>query len=148
MEARRDSFEHVRRKLGNLDNVSIHHKAVCYPAPSDGKIKLYLSANAGKGDSIHRCGPEYEVAPAVRLTDFPADNHVALGDRITLLRMNIEGAEHEVIKDLVDSGNVSNVDGYYGTWETWSTSTGSVPKSCRLWSNSTGYPECCSVSRI
>jgi hypothetical protein len=117
LEARRDSFLQVHRKLGGLDNVRIVHTAVCYPAPSDGKIKLYIATNDGMGDSIHRPGTSYEVVPGTRLTDFLEDNNIALGERVTLLRMNIEGAEYDVINDLIDSGNVSNIDGYSGTWD-------------------------------
>src|SRR5438034_4671037 len=44
------------------------------------------------------------------------EKDISLEDRICLLRMNIEGAEFDVLQDLVESGLATNVDGYYGMW--------------------------------
>ncbi len=53
----------------------------------------------------------------MRLSDWLREKNISLEDRICLLRMNIEGAEFDVLQDLVESGLATNVDGYYGMWD-------------------------------
>ena len=54
---------------------------------------------------------------ADRLSDWLRERNIALEDRICLLRMNIEGAEYDVLQDLVASGLAPHIDGYYGLWD-------------------------------
>jgi len=53
----------------------------------------------------------------MRFSDWLRDNRLTLRASICLLRMNIEGAEFDVIQDLVDHGLAGFIDGYYGMWD-------------------------------
>ena len=53
----------------------------------------------------------------MRLSDWLRERNIVLGDRICLLRMNIEGAEYDVLQDLVENGLAAHIDGYYGMWD-------------------------------
>jgi FkbM family methyltransferase len=115
-EANRGAYEQVKNKFTKQEHVSLFHKALCYTLPTDGKIKLYHSAD-GVGDSLYRHGASYEEVETIRFSDWLHKNHIILKDKICLLRMNIEGAEYDVIQDLVASGFDKYIDGYYGMWD-------------------------------
>ena len=116
-EAGRASFEHVSEKLSGRNDVRIVHRALCHELPPDGKIKLYKDTEGGIGDSLYRETEVFETVDAGRLSDFLSENGIALDDRIFLLRMNIEGAEYDVIKDLVEHDLSQHIDGYFGMWD-------------------------------
>ena len=116
-EASKESFEHVSKKLAHLKNVRLLHKALCYLIPAEGRIKLYKDMRRGLGDSLYRRSDSYEEVEAVRFSDWLRENHIGLENNICLLRMNIEGAEYDVIKDLVASNLARHIDGYYGMWD-------------------------------
>jgi FkbM family methyltransferase len=111
-EAIRDFYEEARQRFADRPDVRLVHAAVCYQA---GTITLYRGQDDGLGASIYREGVgAVEEAPAVRLSDWLRDQGIDLQRTICLLRMNIEGAEYDVIRDLVDSGLVGSIDGYFG----------------------------------
>ena len=114
-EASQESFEQADEKFSGRENVRIIHKAVCHVLPSDGKIRLYHDLKSGLGDSLHRQTASYEEVEALRLSDFLCN--VVMDNRIILLRMNVEGAEYDVIKDLVESGAAKYINGYFGMWD-------------------------------
>jgi len=60
---------------------------------------------------------EYEEVEAMRFSDWLRENDLDMDKRVCLLRMNIEGAEFDVISDLVDSGLAKHIDGYFGMWD-------------------------------
>lgn len=115
-EASQESFEQVKEKFAQIKNVSIFHIALCYVLPSNGKIKLYKDMKSGVADSIYRQSASYEEVKAMRLSDWLCENNIVLENKIIFLRMNIEGAEYDVIKDLVDRKLTGYIDGYYGLW--------------------------------
>jgi FkbM family methyltransferase len=116
-EASRESFQSVSAKFAHESHVSIHHKALCHAVPHTGTIRLYKDAKRGYGDSLYRQGDSYEDVEATRLSHWLHDNNITLESTICLLRMNIEGAEFDIIKDLVESGLAGMIDGYYGMWD-------------------------------
>jgi hypothetical protein len=71
----------------------------------------------GISSSLYRPGPAQRRVPALRLSDWLRHESLADGGRVLLLRMNIEGAEPEVIADLIDAGLHGYVDGWYGLWD-------------------------------
>jgi FkbM family methyltransferase len=116
-EANGESFRHVAEKFAGKSHVSVFHKALCKAAPPQGKIRLYHDGRGGTGDSLYRRSDSFEDVEAVRLSDWLREEHIALEDQICLLRMNIEGAEYDVLQDLVENGLAAHVDGYYGMWD-------------------------------
>jgi len=116
-EASQESFRLVHEKFIGKRHVSIFHKAVCNAAPPQGKIRLYHDGRGGIGNSLYRPSDSFEDVEAVRLSDWLCERNLVLEDRICLLRMNIEGAEYDVLQDLVESGLAAHIDGYYGLWD-------------------------------
>ena len=116
-EASEASFRQVTNKFLAKQGVSVFHKALCNATPPQGKIRLYHDARGGLGDSLYRPSDSYEEVEAVRLSDWLRERSIALEDRICLLRMNIEGAEYDVLQDLVENGLAPHIDGYYGLWD-------------------------------
>lgn len=81
-------------------------------------INLYLDGREGLGDSILRKGSEHFITvPAIRLSEFLKKNGINPIKDVIILRMNIEGAEVLVLKDLQDSGMLRFVDGFFGSWD-------------------------------
>ena len=113
-EANQESFRQARVRFSKKRHVILLHKALCN---AQGKIRLYHNAGSGLADSLYRQADSFEDVEAVRLSDWLREKNISLEDRICLLRMNIEGAEFDVLQDLVESGLATNVDGYYGMWD-------------------------------
>ncbi|HEY4427150.1 MAG TPA: hypothetical protein VGN08_03000 [Solirubrobacteraceae bacterium] len=116
------SAVHVRdatAALADLDGVRLLHLALVGPHHAGDEVRLYKSPHGeGEGDSLFvNERDEYEVVPARRLSDAIADEGYSLAQMPVILRMNIEGAEHFVIEDLLDAGLHTSVDGYYGMWD-------------------------------
>jgi FkbM family methyltransferase len=116
------SAEHVRDAtvaLADLDGVRLFHLALVGPEETAGEVRLYKSpVGQGKGDSLFaNSRGDYDVVPARRLSDVLAEEGCSLSELPVVLRMNIEGAEQFVIRDLIDAGLHTCVDGYYGMWD-------------------------------
>jgi FkbM family methyltransferase len=117
-EACRNFYIAAKAKLANAERVSLVHAAVCQKVPESGKIKLYRDRADGLGNSVYRDHlSDYEEVPALRLSDWLRSHHIDLMRNICLIRMNIEGAEVDVISDLVESGLAKYIDGYFGMWD-------------------------------
>ena len=116
-EASKESFEQARKKLAHLKTVNLFHKALCNLDAPDSRIKLYKDMRRGLGDSLYRRSDSYEEVEAVRFSDWLREHNIALENIICLLRMNIEGAEYDVLKDLVARDLASRIDGFYGMWD-------------------------------
>ncbi len=133
-EANQESFEQVKKKFIGEKHVSLFHVALCHTLPTNGKIKLYhidltnhLSCSGkpqstwesfrGGADSLYRQSDSYEEVEAIRFSDWLRKKNIFMEDKICLLRMNIEGAEYDVIQDLVESEFAKHIDGYYGMWD-------------------------------
>ena len=116
-EASQQSYEHAARKFADRKNIHIVHTALTHTLPANGKLRLYKDLDSGIGDSLYRETAEYEEVEAKRLSDFLIENHLVTNNTIVLLRMNIEGAEDDVLRDLVESGLAQSIDGYFGMWD-------------------------------
>lgn len=116
-EANPSSLKKVREKLGGRDADRLVPGALVLEVPDSGELQLFLDDGDGKGDSLYREGGEAVTVPAFRLSDWLAEQGVALDETIVILRMNIEGAERPVIQDLVAAGLADKVDGWYGLWD-------------------------------
>lgn len=116
-EASQESFEQVAKKFADRENVKLIHKALSHILPSNGKIKLFKDMSNGIENSIYRQTARYEEVEAIRLSDFLIENRLVTDNRIILLRMNVEGAEYDVIKDLVEHELAHNISGYFGMWD-------------------------------
>jgi len=117
-EASEEFVKQARARFVGRKNVHLIHGALCHLLPSDGTLKLYKDAGDGLENSLYRSHfAAYEEVGAIRLSDWLRDNHLDLLNTVCLLRMNIEGAEFDVVADLVASGLARCVDGYLGMWD-------------------------------
>ncbi len=110
----RDAVAHT----AHLPCVQIVHAALCYQPPPTGTVRLYVSPADGRASSLYREDfRTYEDVPALSLSRWLREQGISLDDRVIILRMNIEGAEEEVIRDLVERGVAEHVDGFFGMWD-------------------------------
>jgi FkbM family methyltransferase len=130
-EANSESCAAATARLGNLPRVRIVHCALVDELPPGGAIRLFKAANEGIGDSLYRTGPQSEDVAALRLSDFLVDNHLDPIMTPTILRMNIEGAEFDVLRDLDRRDLLRHVDGFYGMWDDLSKIDGAADDSFR-----------------
>lgn len=71
----------------------------------------------GVGDSIYRESENYEDIKAIKLSDFLKDSELITDSTILLLRMNIGGAEYDVVEDSVENNLAGSIHGYLGMWD-------------------------------
>ena len=105
----------MRERFGADPHVSLIHGAVCRRLPDSGSVELYLHGD-GHGDSLHRRSGASVQVPAMLLSDV-VRREGADPERILLLRMNIEGAEYDALRDLHEHGLLDRVDAFYGMWD-------------------------------
>lgn len=115
-EATSKSWAQARDRFPDDPRVTVIHQALCHQVPDGAQIDLYGDADDDLGASMHKNSSRFvERVPAGRLSDFI--NSHDLADDILLIRMNIEGAEFDVLRDLVDRGKVPQIDGFLGMWD-------------------------------
>lgn len=116
-EANPDSLKAVHVKFSDNKAVSVENLALVSGAVSADRIKLFKNGLSGKGDSIYRESSEFEYVPCMPLSTFIESRKLLDGNPVLILRMNIEGAEFDVLKDLVDSGLDGKVACFMGMWD-------------------------------
>lgn len=115
IEANKASYDKVAEKFSGDRSVSLINAAVCRDIPGNGLVELYLHGD-GHGDSLYRAGRNSVAVPAIKLSDVvKAESEDP--NRIILVRMNIEGAEYDALKDLCENDVLDRVDGFYGMWD-------------------------------
>ena len=100
------------------ESIRFHYCAVVGPEYKSETVKFY---RAGGGSSLYserNMEGEIEV-PCTHLSKvIRADcKHDRLGHDILLLRMNCEGAEWPVLRDLEEAGFLKYISGYFGMWD-------------------------------
>ena len=105
----------LRRKFQSDPRVQIHEAAV---HTSDGALRLYLHENSGQdevywsngssllADKPNVCGERFVEVRTIDLAAFIA----ALPDRVRLIKMDIEGAEIDVLRHLIETESLTRVD--------------------------------------
>src|SRR5262249_54475517 len=96
--------------LFNYALVGPEHQGNTATLRLDGKKRLANSLFPVRGE-------ETITVPAIRLSHLIRENDIASPGDIVILRMNIEGAEMQVIEDLVEAGMIGMFDGFYGMWD-------------------------------
>ena len=109
----------LSKKYGHLgESITFHYCAVVGPEHKSETVKFY---RAGGGSSLYiERNMEGEiVVPCTHLSKvIRADcKHDRLGHDIFLLRMNCEGAEWPVLRDLEEAGFLKYISGYFGMWD-------------------------------
>ena len=114
-EAIQEYYKEAKERFVGKENIEIIQACLCYKVPDNGYIKVYKNES---GSSVYRSNKDnYENVKAMRLSDYVSRNNLDFEKNIVILRMNIEGAEFDVISDLVENGLAKNIDGYFGMWD-------------------------------
>jgi hypothetical protein len=113
-EATEEVAAAARERFADLPDVSIVHAAVCRQANE--RVRLYVG-DGGIGNSLYRRLPRVAEVPGIQLSSWIRRNAPDSQHDICLLRMNIEGAEVDVIEDLIEAGLCHRIDGYFGMWD-------------------------------
>jgi FkbM family methyltransferase len=117
-EASPEIFARALRQVGDRPRVTLRNLALCRELPEGGRLRLYRDDSTGLGNSLYRNdGAEFDEVEALRLSDWIRGRGIDPETSIVLLRMNIEGAEYDVLQDLVESGAAGTVDGWFGMWD-------------------------------
>jgi FkbM family methyltransferase len=116
-EAHPDHYNEASINTGSLDYVEIYNFALVHQLPKTDTVRLY-TGTGGLSDSIYRSYKKtYIDVPAMTFSQFLVHNNIDLSESINLIRMNIEGAEWDVIKDLIDKDLLQYFDGFFGMWD-------------------------------
>jgi hypothetical protein len=116
-EAHPDYFRAAAAAIGPGADDNLYNLAVVGPGQG-GTVRLNLNGGDGLGDSIIRAMGDVAIdIKAVRLSEVLKNAGVDRSADVVILRMNIEGAEVFVLEDLVQSGLIPRIDGYYGYWD-------------------------------
>lgn len=116
-EANPFSYKKASKNTEGVANMTFYNMALVSEIPESKSIRLYIAGD-GLGDSIYRSESEnYIDVEARKLSEVIKTEGIELENSVNILRMNIEGAEYDVIKDLVDSGLVKHFDAFYGMWD-------------------------------
>lgn len=111
-EPNRENFRELATQTKAYPNVTVHEKAV---SDQNGTIKLYYEKGSigeyFKGSTIVQGKPNigYENAYDVEMVSI-VDVVDDIGEPISLIKIDIEGAEYKVIKALITSGRIEKVD--------------------------------------
>ena len=116
-EANPFTYKQVLDNIPKVKNLQLYNYAIINNKHPSGKIKLYTSKN-GLSDSIYRSNYDnYVEVPAIKLSDFIYQKHINLSKSVNILRMNIEGAEFDVLQDLINEGLIKYFHRFYGMWD-------------------------------
>lgn len=114
-EATKHFYEFNVDKFKNYDNIKIYNVAVGNENNND--CKLYTWGNQ-YGNTIYsnykaKAGrpnkAKYEVVAMIRLSDFIKNNNIDIDNSINILKMNIEGAEIDVMKNLYETNLIGKI---------------------------------------
>lgn len=111
------AFKLLSKRLRNYKNVELFNSGVWI---SDGKIKLYFRKDrdsnellSTQGSSIieekNNLSTEFIEVPVINFSEFISKNNL----HITLMKMDIEGAEVEVMNHLIDTGAILNFESIF-----------------------------------
>ena len=127
-EASQSTFALVEKVFADSQAVQLVHAALCLNVPESGTIRLFKADNS-LSDSLWSESERFEDVPAMRLSTF-LERSVA-EDQWLIVRMNIEGAEFDVIQDLVQTGWNQKIIGWFGMWDDLSKSNPAADRRFR-----------------
>ena len=115
-EANPNSFEVASSHFVNNNRVKLFNTALVRDLPQSGQIKLY-KGSASLEDSIYRKQENFVEVPANKLSQIIEQEQIDLSQSINILRMNIEGAELDILEDLIENDLIKYFNAFYGMWD-------------------------------
>ena len=117
-EATYEFYLYNYEKYKDYNNVNIYYNAVS--DIDDENIKIYKWGN-GYGNTIYLdykakagkpCENNFEIVKSITLSKFIKLNNIDLDNSCNIIKMNIEGAEYNVMKDLIDNNLINKFNLY------------------------------------
>ncbi len=93
-----DFFEQLEHKFRNIDNVILHMSGL---SSKQQVTEIFIGKDASSTIS--------QVGPKEQITLVDVNGIFSEQKQIDLIKLNIEGAEYDVIDRLIESGNIANV---------------------------------------
>lgn len=119
-EANPEYLAQCQRLFAGDARVHLINAAVVGPDHRNSTVPLHIGGILdGLGDSIYRKDSRHDSmidVPAIRLSNFIRQEGIDTADACIALRMNIEGAELDVLRDLIEGGFAGRIDGWFGRW--------------------------------
>ncbi len=112
------AFEALTRRVGQIANVSLHNSAV---SDHNGTAKLYLHRKLDRDPLGHSAGSSLiagkhnlDADNSVEVTAIDLAEFIAgLGERVRLLKIDVEGLEAVLINHLIDRKVIERIDQVY-----------------------------------
>lgn len=106
------AFDILSKRVAGIPGVNLHNKAV---SDHDGVMKLYLKANddsigASQSASLMSGKDNISLAHSVDVEVVRLASFLSKLGRVRFLKMDIEGAEYDVLPDLIKSGVHKSID--------------------------------------
>ncbi|HNP17780.1 MAG TPA: FkbM family methyltransferase [Fulvivirga sp.] len=112
--------------------IKFYNLALSDEIPTNGTIKFYVGGD-GLGNSFYKNQQTQVInVPVSKLSDIIMNEGIKLKGSINILRMNIEGAEYNVMMDLINSNLCNYFSGFYGMWDDVKKMPGNKEKAFRL----------------
>lgn len=117
-EAHPELCQHAANLFVGNDRVNFYNLALCNRKHDGEYMRLFLKSNNGLGNSIFEDStPNFINVPCRKISEVIKENKIPLKNSINLIRMNVEGAEWEILKDLTEQKLHTYFNGFYGMWD-------------------------------
>ena len=116
-EASEEHFVHAKEAVkGCVARIELFNVALVGPECLEKEVRLYKAGGHGAGDSLFsERGEQYEFVEARRLSEVISRQNFE--NAPIILRMNCEGAEYQILRDLCESGCLDRIQGFFGKWD-------------------------------
>ena len=109
--------EYCKNKYANFSSVKIETLAV---SANNKPVRLYKNGGGGPGNSLFEDKNnvdrnDYVEVMSTNIIDYLLNNELMNKYQIKILRMNVEGSEYEIIRDVVKRGLHNIFDLYIGS---------------------------------
>jgi FkbM family methyltransferase len=109
-------FDFLTEKFGHHEKTTLYKNAI---SDKSEKIKLFYANNSGVGNSIYETKnninrDKYELVDSIVFSDWVRKNIPDFEQAFNILKVNIEGAEWPLFKDLCETGLHKHIDIFCG----------------------------------
>jgi FkbM family methyltransferase len=109
----------VPSQIKNKHDMKFINAALVGPGHNEEYVEInFEESSSGVEASIYRQEKDRSVkVDAKRISSLINNMGISIEDRFVLLRANIEGAEYDLIRDLLESDTIEYINGFFGTWD-------------------------------
>ena len=120
IDAEENSYNYCKKKYKDFNNIEIFKYAISSEDNKD--IKIYLQNDKKtikQGNSIYKTKDnvleeKYQFVKSIKFSTFLKNENIDLDNSINILRVNIEGAEWDLINDIINNNLQNKIQIYLG----------------------------------